>query len=211
MNTINYSLYLVTDSSRFEEEGFFQAVETALQNGVTLLQLREKELTSRAFYERALQVKKLTDHYDVPLIINDRIDIMQAVDAAGVHLGQADLPLKEARRMLGKDKIIGVSAKTVEQAMEAEKDGATYLGTGAINPTTTKVITQITAIATLKEICESVKIPVVAIGGINEKNAYDLIGTKIKGIAVVSAILAQKDIQAATINLTKVIKEVIQS
>ena len=212
MNNIDFSLYLVTDSIRFiSEDDLFLAIETALQNGVTLLQLREKELTSRAFFERALRVKELTDKYNIPLIINDRLDIALAVDADGVHLGQSDLPVKEARRILGPNKLIGVSAKTLGQALEAEKFGATYLGTGAMNPTTTKVITQITPLETLKEICDTVNIPVVAIGGICESNIQNLKDTKIKGIAVVSAILCQPDVKAATKRLAKIVKEMIHA
>ena len=209
MHIVDYTLYLVTDSTYFNQETFLLAVEVALQNGVTLIQLREKELSTRAFYERAIALKKLTDNYHVPLIINDRIDIALAVDAAGVHLGQSDLPLEEARQILVKDKIIGVSAKTVEQALKAQKDGADYLGTGAINPTSTKVITQLTPVATLKEICEAVKIPVVAIGGICEENLPNLKGTSIKGIAVVSAILAQEDIKTATQQLKRAVKDIL--
>ena len=210
MKTIDYSLYLVTDSSRFaDEQTFFAAIEAALKGGVTILQLREKELSSRAFFERAKQVKALSDQYNVPFIINDRLDIAQAINADGVHLGQSDLPIREARRILGEDKLIGISAKTVEQALEAEKYGASYLGTGAINPTTTKVITQITPVSTLKAICESVKLPVAAIGGINLENIHNLKGTKIAGIAVVSAILNAKDPEIAARKLTQATRELL--
>ncbi|WP_242875933.1 thiamine phosphate synthase [Cellulosilyticum sp. I15G10I2] len=209
MLTIDYSLYLVTDHTYFNEETFYAAIETALQNGVTIMQLREKDADSRRFFERALKVKRLTDFYQVPLIINDRIDIALAVDAAGVHLGQSDLPAKEARKLLGKDKLIGVSAKTISQALDAQEAGANYLGTGAINPTTTKVITQLTEISTLKAICNAVNIPVVAIGGISENNASNLKNTNINGIAVVSAILAQPDIASATKKMSQISKSII--
>ncbi len=210
MNTLDYSLYLVTDSTHFKEDEFLLAIEIALQNGVTFIQLREKEATSRQFFQKAVSVKKLTDKYHVPLVINDRIDIALAIDAAGVHLGQSDLPLKEARKILGKDKLIGISAKTIEQALEAQKEGADYLGTGAMNPTSTKVVTHITQVATLKEICNSVKIPVVAIGGISLENISNLKKTHIKGIAVVSAILSQPDIKTATQKLAQAAKAIIE-
>lgn len=209
MKSIDYSLYLVTDSSSYEEQEFLSAIKIALQNGVTLLQLREKEATSRAFLKKAIQVKKLTDQYHVPLVINDRIDIALAVNADGVHLGQNDIPVKDARRIMGPNKLIGASAKTVEQALEAEKHGANYLGTGAMNPTTTKVITQITSFSTLTEICNAVKIPVVAIGGISKENLWNLKGANIKGIAVVSAILSSSNIQVTTQSLAKEIQELL--
>lgn len=183
------SLYLVTDSSHLEETDFLQRVEAALRGGVTLLQLREKERTSRAYLELAQKVHTLARRYGVPLLIDDRVDIALAMDAEGVHLGQTDLPVAVARKLLGKDKLIGATAKTVKQAQEAYAQGADYLGVGAIYPTTTKVQTTLTSVETLKEICEKVPIPVNAIGGLNKENMEVLHGCSIAGICVVSAIM----------------------
>jgi len=193
MKKFNPLLYLVTDSSDLEEKDFLNKVEQALKGGVTLLQLREKEKSGLEFYNLSLKVKKIADFYDVPLIINDRADIALAVDADGVHLGQNDIPVFEARKMLGPDKIIGASTKTIEQAKKAENDGADYLGVGAIFPTTTKVITVITPVKTLDEICRSVKIPAVAIGGLNKENINVLKGVPISGVSVVSAIMKSEN------------------
>lgn len=204
MNAIDCSLYLVTNSDPFPEERFLKIIEEALQNGVTLLQLREKELTGRAYYERALAVKKLARQYHVPLIIDDRIDIALAADADGVHLGQSDLPVSVARRLMGPDKIVGASAKTVEQALEAERQGADYLGTGAIFPTRTKVITQQTSTDTLRAICEAVRIPVAAIGGLNRENVHVLDGIPVSGFCVVSAIMYSETPGAAAKKLATI-------
>lgn len=200
-------LYLVTDSSHYEESEFLVAIEEALKGGVTLVQLREKNRTSREFFSLAQKVKKITMAYGISLIINDRLDIAMAVDADGVHLGQGDLPIKEARRLWSKDKIIGATTKTLEQALEAEKQGADYLGVGAIYPTTTKVITKITKVSTLDEIISQVAIPVIAIGGLNSENIHVLSESKIHGIAVVSGILGQPDQRKAAENLIKSIDE----
>lgn len=204
---IDYTLYLVTDSTGFEEFEFLNKIEEACKSGITLLQLREKEKSGREFLNTALKVKKITDKYNVPLIINDRIDIAMSVDSAGVHLGQSDINVKYARRLLGNNKIIGATTKTVEQAKEAVKEGADYLGVGAIYETTTKVKTKITSIETLNEICNSVNIPVVAIGGLNEENLSILKDSKISGIAVVSAIMKSKDIKKSVENLKSIIKK----
>lgn len=204
---IDYTLYLVTDSTGFEENEFLNKIEEACKSGITLLQLREKEKSGREFLNTALKVKKITDKYNVPLIINDRIDIAMSVDSAGVHLGQSDINVKYARRLLGNKKIIGATTKTVEQAKEAVKEGADYLGVGAIYETTTKVKTKITSIETLNEICNSVNIPVVAIGGLNEENLSILKDSKISGIAVVSAIMKSKDIKKSVENLKSIIKK----
>ena len=204
---IDYSLYLVTDSTGFEENEFLNKIEEACKWGITLLQLREKEKCGREFLNLAFKVKKITDKYDIPLIINDRIDIAMAVDAAGVHVGQGDINVKYARKLLGNNKIIGATTKTVGQAEEAVKEGADYLGVGAIYETTTKVKTKITSIKTLNEICNSVNIPVVAIGGLNEENLSVLKESKISGIAVVSAIMKSKDIKKSVENLKSIIKE----
>jgi thiamine-phosphate pyrophosphorylase len=195
------SLYLVTDSRGLEEKEFLNIIEEACKSGVTLVQLREKDKSGREYLNLAFKVKEITDKYNIPLIIDDRIDIAIAVDSAGVHLGQNDINIKYARNILGKDKIIGATAKTVNQSKEAVEEGADYLGVGAIYPTTTKVKTVITDIKTLNEICDKVDIPVVAIGGLNEENCNILNKSKISGIAVVSAIMKAKDIKKAVKNL----------
>lgn len=162
----NRPLYLVTDHTGLTDEQFFGAIEAGVQNGVGLVQLRQKEGSSREIFELALKVKAITDRYKIPLIIDDRLDIAQAVDAAGVHLGQSDLPVDIARRILGPKKIIGATAKTLKQAKAAEEMGADYLGTGAIFPTTTHVKTVHTTVETLGKIKRLVDIPVYAIGGL---------------------------------------------
>lgn len=197
MTKIDLSLYLVTDRAGLDDTDFLTKIEQAILGGVSCVQLREKESSSRAFYDLARQVKVVTDSHHVPLIINDRLDIAQAVDASGVHLGQSDLPVTIARKILGPQKIIGISAKTLEQARTAENGGADYLGVGAIFPTTTKVITQSTTLATLKEIAKTVTIPVVAIGGISPDNIAQLKGTGIAGVAVVSALMKSDKPQEA--------------
>jgi thiamine-phosphate pyrophosphorylase len=196
--SIDYSLYLVTDRSFLNNKSIKDAVEEAIKGGVTIVQVREKDVSSREFYEVALEVKEITDKYNIPLIINDRIDIAQAVDASGVHLGQSDLPLKFARNILGKDKIIGISVGNVEEAKEAEKDGADYVGIGTIFFTGTKkdIKTPI-GIEGLTEIVKSINIPSVAIGGINQQNAKDVLNSGTDGVAVVSAILQKEDITKA--------------
>ena len=164
------ALYLVTARYDWKEEDFLNKVKEACKSGVTLVQLREKECSTREYYELAQKVKTITDRYHIPLIIDDRVDICLAVDASGVHIGADELPVEVVRKLIGKDKILGVTAKTVERALEAEQHGADYLGVGAIYPTTTKVITQPTSIDTLREIATTVSIPIVAIGGIKEDN-----------------------------------------
>ena len=195
---IDYSLYLVTDRSFLEDKTIKEAVEEAIKGGVTLVQVREKDASSREFYKVALEIKQVTDKYKIPLIIDDRIDIAQAVDAAGVHLGQSDLPLKKAREILGKDKIIGISVGTVSEAKEAEIGGADYLGIGTIFFTGTKkdIKTPI-GIEGLTEIVRSTNIPSVAIGGIDQHNVKDVMSSGTNGVAVISAILAKKNIQKA--------------
>ncbi len=188
---MDYSLYLVTDRALAGERDFEDLVGRAIRGGCTLVQLREKEASSGEFYERALRLKKVTDYFHVPLIIDDRIDIMLAVDAAGVHLGQSDLPAEAARQIIGPDKILGVSVRTVEDAEKAESDGADYLGVGAVYPTTTKGDAEKVSREELEKICSTVSIPVVAIGGLNARNIPSLEGSGISGVAVVSAIMAQ--------------------
>ena len=189
MKNFDTTLYFITDSTGFCEQEFLYVIEQALQGGVTLLQLREKEKTTKEYIEIADKVHKLTEKYNVPLIIDDRLDVAMAIDAEGVHLGQSDMPVNLARKIWGYDKIIGATAKTVSQAENAFKMGADYLGVGAIYPTTTKVKTVLTSVDTLDKICNAVSIPVNAIGGLNENNIDVLKGTNIAGICVVSAIM----------------------
>lgn len=201
MKNLDTSLYFITDSTGFSEEEFLRRTEAALRGGVTLLQLREKDRTTREYLELAQAVHALTQKYDVPLIIDDRLDIALAMDAEGVHVGQSDLPVDLARRILGPEKIIGATAKTVPQALEAWKQGADYLGVGAIYPTTTKVKTILTSTDTLRDICNAVPIPVNAIGGLNRDNIDILAGIPIAGICVVSAIMKADDPEKAAIEL----------
>jgi len=197
MKNIDTTLYFITDSTGFSLEEFLCRVEQALKGGVTLVQLREKNRTTREYIALAEKVHELTKKYNIPLIIDDRIDVAMAVDAEGVHLGQSDMPVDIARRILGKDKIIGATAKTVPQALEAWKNGADNLGVGAIYPTTTKVKTVLTSVDTLKEIAKAVPIPVNAIGGLNKDNMDVLEGTGIAGVCVVSAIMKADSPQKA--------------
>lgn len=191
-------LYLVTNRYQDPLETFLKKVEQACQSGVTMIQLREKQLTTNQYYELAKMVKQITDTYQVPLIIDDRLDVCLAVDAAGLHIGDDELPVSVARQVLGTEKILGVTAKTVKRALEAEKSGADYLGTGAIFPTTTKENAPITLISTLKDICQAVGIPVVAIGGLTCENIHQLSGTDIAGIAVVRDLMQARDIDKRT-------------
>ena len=198
MNREALRLYLVTNRYQDSVESFLEKVETACRSGVTIVQLREKNLTTNQYYQLAKQVKEITDAYQVPLIIDDRLDVCLAVDAAGLHIGDDELPVSVARKVLGPDKILGVTAKTVKRALEAEEGGANYLGTGAIFPTTTKENAPITLISTLKTICQRVAIPVVAIGGLTSENIEQLIGTGIAGVAVVRDLMQAEDIEAKT-------------
>ena len=196
MNREALRLYLVTNRYQDSLESFLEKVETACRSGVTIVQLREKNLTTNQYYQLAKQVKEITDAYQVPLIIDDRLDVCLAVDAAGLHIGDDELPVSVARKVLGPEKILGVTAKTVKRALEAETSGADYLGTGAIFPTTTKENAPITLISTLKTICQTVAIPVVAIGGLTSENIDQLIGTGIAGVAVVRDLMQAEDIEA---------------
>lgn len=195
------SLYLVTDSTYHTTESMLRAVEQACRGGVTMVQLREKDESGRSYLALANQVKAVTDHFGIPLIIDDRVDIARACDAAGVHVGATDLPVGIARRLIGPEKIVGATAKTVAAARTAFDEGASYLGTGAIFPTTTHVTTKITSVSTLDAICRAVPIPVVAIGGLNAVNLHVLQGSPIAGIAVVSAIMKAEDPRAAAAGL----------
>lgn len=198
MNRESLKLYLVTNRYQDSLESFLEKVETACRSGVTIVQLREKNLTTNQYYQLAKQVKEITDAYQVPLIIDDRLDICLAVDAAGLHIGDDELPVSVARKVLGPEKILGVTAKTVKRALEAETSGADYLGTGAIFPTTTKENAPITLISTLKTICQTVAIPVVAIGGLTSENIDQLAATGIAGVAVVRDLMQAEDIEAKT-------------
>ena len=189
MKNINLSLYLVTDKSDNVEK-FLNTIEEAIKGGVTVVQIREKTADTLDFYNLALKVKEITTKYNTPLIINDRVDIALAIDADGVHVGQSDMPCDVTRKLIGEDKILGVSAATVDEAKKAQKDGADYIGTGAVFPTQTKDDADSVTKQELKEIVESIDIPVVAIGGINLDNAPELIDTGIKGLSVVSAIMS---------------------
>ena len=195
MKNIDTTLYLITDSTGFSEDEFLYRVEEGIKGGATLLQLREKDKTTREYIALAEKVHKIAQKYNVPLIIDDRIDVAMAVDAEGVHLGQSDMPVNIARKILGEDKIIGATAKTVAQAVEACENGADNLGVGAIYPTTTKVKTVLTSVETLKEITKSVPIPVNAIGGLNKDNIDILKNTGIAGICVVSAVMKAENPQ----------------
>ena len=195
---IDYTLYLVTDRDLMSTPTLEEAVKQAIIGGCTLVQLREKDTDSRNFYCTALQVKKITSKYNIPFIINDRLDIALAVDADGVHIGQSDLPASVVRRIIGPDKILGVSTSTLQQALQAKADGADYLGVGAMFTTSTKLNAASVKLETLEEIKKQTALPVVAIGGINAATLPQLKGSSIDGIAVVSAIIASNDITNAS-------------
>ena len=204
---IDWSLYLCTDRELTGEKNFETCVEDAIKGGVTVVQLREKNLSGKKFFETALSLKKITGKYKIPLIINDRVDIAVAADADGVHVGQSDLPAKAARKIIGDEKILGVSASTLDEALKAESDGADYIGVGGIFFTATKPDAESVSPETLKKICESVKIPVVAIGGINSETLPRVKNTGIAGVAVVSAIVAAENPEDAAKNLLKIWRE----
>lgn len=201
------SMYFITDSTNYSEEEFLYRVEQALMGGITLLQLREKDKSTREYMDLAEKVHTLTKKYNVPLIIDDRVDVALAIDAEGVHVGQSDMPVSIARKLMGDDKIVGATTKTVEQAVEAYAQGADYLGVGAIYPTTTKVKTVLTSTETLGNICSAVPIPVNAIGGLNKDKIDVLKGIPIAGICVVSAIMKADDPKQAAVELQARAKE----
>lgn len=201
MKKFDPSLYFITDSTNYTEEEFICRVEQALQGGATLLQLREKEKNTREYIKLAENVHAIAKHYNVPMIIDDRVDVALAIDAEGVHVGADDMPVAAARKLMGEGKIIGATAKTVLRAKEAFEQGADYLGVGAIYPTTTKVKTVLTSVDTLRDICNAVPIPVNAIGGLNKDNIHVLAGIPISGICVVSAIMKAADPKRAAIQL----------
>ncbi len=189
MKNLDTTMYFITDSTNYSEDEFLYRVEEACKGEVTLVQLREKERTTREYIKLAEKVHEITMRYEIPLIIDDRIDVALAVDAEGVHVGQSDMPVSAARKIMGDDKIIGATAKTLPQAIEAYEQGADYLGVGAIYPTTTKVKTVLTSVETLKEIVQAVPIKVNAIGGLNKDNIHVLKDSGIDGICAVSAIM----------------------
>ena len=201
------SMYFITDSTNYSEEEFLYRVEQALMGGITLLQLREKDKSTREYIDLAEKVHTLTKKYNVPLIIDDRVDVALAIDAEGVHVGQSDMPVSTVRKLMGDDKIVGATTKTVPQALEAYEQGADYLGVGAIYPTTTKVKTVLTSTETLGNICSAVPIPVNAIGGLNKDNIDVLEGIEVSGICVVSAIMKADDPKKATEELKARAKE----
>ena len=211
MKHLDMSLYLVTDSTYHTEESLLRTVEEACEGGVTIVQLREKHAGGREYLEKARKVRTITERYGVPLIIDDRVDVAMACGADGVHVGASDLPVAEARRILGPDKIVGATAKTVETALKAYEDGADYLGVGAVFHTDSKADAADISHETLKAITEAVDIPVIAIGGISKENVSELSGTGICGIAVISAIFAEKDIKNATKKLKKLTEEMVEA
>lgn len=204
------NLYLVTDRSWISDRSLNEDVKKALEAGVTFLQLREKNIDKESFLKSAMQLKSLAADYKVPFVINDDVEIALASDADGVHIGQNDMTVIGARQKIGRDKILGVSVRSVEEAKYAERLGADYLGVGAVFITDTKLDAADVSYEVLKEICASVKIPVVAIGGINDKNITQLEGSGIYGVAVISAILAQKDIKGAATALAQQCRQLFQ-
>lgn len=195
---MNYSLYLVADPSRTKGYSLEMSVEQAIIGGCTAIQLRDKDISDLEFYNLARKIKKITDKFQIPLIINDRIDVALGIEASGVHVGQSDLPTEVARKIINKDMILGVSVTNINEAIRAQKEGADYLGVGAIFSTTTKLDASNVSKEALKDIKESVSIPVIAIGGINIQNLSSLLDAHIDGIAVVSAILGQDNIVQAS-------------
>lgn len=206
---LDLSLYLVTDKRNKTDNEFLEIIEEAIKGGTTVVQIREKEGETLDFYNLALKVKEITSKYNVPLIVNDRIDVALAIKSEGVHIGQTDMPADVARSLIGDEMILGVSASTVEEARKAEKNGADYIGTGAVFPTATKDDAPSITKDDLKEVTGSINIPTVAIGGITLENANELAGTGIAGISVVSAIMNSKDPKIASENLLKIYNEKI--
>lgn len=210
-NKENLLLYAVTDRSWLNGATLYEQVEQAIQGGATFIQLREKNLDDEAFLEEAIQIQGLCTKYNVPFVVNDNVEIARKMNADGVHVGQSDMEAGNVREILGNDKILGVSAQTVEQAILAEKNGADYLGVGAVFHTGSKDDADDVSHETLKAICEAVNIPVVAIGGISKNNVLELSGSGICGVAVISAIFAQKDIVSATAELKQLTQKMVNS
>lgn len=206
MNKVDLTLYLVTDRTDKTEDEFLSSIDAACDGGVTLVQLREKNIGGLEYLNLAKKVKLVTDKYGLPLIIDDRVDVAIAADAAGVHVGQTDLPVIEARKLLGPDKIVGATAKTVEQALTAKEQGADYIGVGAIFPTTTKVVTVITKVETLNEMVAASGMQTAAIGGLNSSNISTLYDSSADGIAVVSAIMKSENPREAARKLVAEVK-----
>lgn len=205
---MDYSVYLVTDQFDFTQDEFLNIIEESLKGKTTMVQLREKHSSTLDFYNLAVKVKEITDKYNVPLIINDRLDIAQAVDAAGVHLGQDDMPCKVARKILGSDKLIGISAENYEDAKQGELDGADYLGIGAIQATPTKKDCSVIPREDLKKINETINIPYVAIGGVKEYNTREIVNKYgFNGVAIVSAIMKSSNPKEASTNFYKLVNE----
>ena len=202
-------LYAVTDRSWLNGRTLYEQVEEALKGGVTFVQLREKNLDDTAFLQEAKEIKELCARFHVPFVINDNVDIAAEIDADGVHVGQSDMEAGDVRKKMGPDKIIGVSAQTVEQALRAQAHGADYLGVGAVFPTGSKADAVEVSHDTVREICRAVDIPVIAIGGITRENVIELKGTGICGIAVISAIFAQQDIEEAARTLKSRTEETV--
>lgn len=202
------TLYLVTNSDGMSEGKFLETILESCEGGVTMIQLREKEASTRSFYELAVKVKEITDRYAIPLLINDRVDICLAIDADGVHIGDDELPVWKTRKMIGPDKVLGVSAKTVARGIEAKFEGADYLGVGAIYPTTTKVQTSLTSMETLSDIIKESKLPTVAIGGIKEENILSFKGVDISGVSIVSEIMKAKDVPLKVSRLKELVDNV---
>ena len=203
-------LYAVTDRSWLNGESLYSQVEKALKGGATFIQLREKELDEETFLEEAKELKKLCREYRVPFVINDNVEIAEACGADGVHVGQSDMEAGDVRARLGEDKIIGVSADTVEQALLAQRHGADYLGVGTVFPTGSKADASDVDHETLKAICQAVKIPVIAIGGINRENVMELAGSGICGVAVISAIFGARDIERAARDLKEETRRMVE-
>lgn len=200
-------VYAVTDRTWLNGQTLENQVEQAIQGGATFVQIREKELDYNAFLEQAQKVKKITDKYHIPFVVNDNVDIAIAIDADGVHVGQKDMEAGQVRQKLGQDKIIGVSVQTVEQALSAQKNGADYLGVGAVFSTSTKLDASEVSFETLQQICSAVEIPVVAIGGISAQNILQLKNSGVDGVAVVSALFAQKEVAQAAKELATLAKQ----
>lgn len=210
MKSNNYlELYAVTDRHWLGKQTLFDQVKEALDGGATCIQLREKQLDEENFLKEAIEIQKLCKQYQVPFIVNDNVDIAKTMHADGIHVGQSDMEALDVRKELGKDVILGVSAQTVEQAKKAEAHGADYLGVGAVFPTGSKDDADDVSHKTLKAICEAVSIPVIAIGGITQDNVKELAGSGIVGIAVISAIFAQKDITQATKDLKQATEQML--